>query len=240
MTSGAAPILDLREVHKHYAGGAGRLHVLRGVTLQVEPGEFVAIVGASGSGKSTLLNILGCLDRPTSGEYFLRGRAVAQLPDDQLSEVRNQSIGFVFQSFQLVPQLTVLENVELPLYYRGVPRVERHARALERLAAVGLEERVRHLPTALSGGECQRAAIARALVGEPDLLLADEPTGNLDSRSGVEIMKVFRELNRRGKTIVVITHNPEIASRLPRVLHLRDGVMADRAEAAAAPVSFEF
>jgi putative ABC transport system ATP-binding protein len=240
MTSVTAPILDLREVHKHYAGGAGRLHVLRGVTLLVEPGEFVAIVGASGSGKSTLLNILGCLDRPSSGEYFLRGRSVAQLPDDQLSEVRNRSIGFVFQSFQLVPQLTVLENVELPLYYRGVARAERHARALERLAAVGLEGRVKHLPSALSGGECQRTAIARALVGEPDLLLADEPTGNLDSKSGVEIMKVFRELNRRGKTIVLITHNPEIAARLPRVLHLRDGIMAEHAEAAAAPVAFEF
>jgi putative ABC transport system ATP-binding protein len=184
---------------------------------------MIGITGPSGSGKTTLLNILGCLDRPTSGTYRLDGRDVSALNDDELARVRNRSIGFVFQSFQLIPQLTVLENVELPLFYEGAPRRTRRARCEELLASVGMTHRLLSNPTKLSGGECQRVAIARALVNRPALLLADEPTGNLDSKNGADVMQLFRELHRQGRTIVMVTHNPEIARELPRVVEMSDG-----------------
>jgi putative ABC transport system ATP-binding protein len=190
----------------------------------------VAIVGQSGSGKSTLMNILGCLDTPTGGRYRIRGQDVAGLSDDALADLRNREIGFVFQTFQLLPRSTALANVELPLVYRGVPRGERRARAEAALAAVGLQNRARHRPNELSGGQRQRVAIARALVGEPSLLLADEPTGNLDSATGDEIIRLFAELHRRGHTLVLVTHEPRLAARCPRAIRLSDGrVVADGA-----------
>ena len=216
-------VLALDGVQKTYGVGDAALTVLHGIDFAVDPGEFVGIIGASGSGKSTLLNILGCLDRPTQGSYVLGGQNVSSLNDDRLSAIRNEMIGFIFQSFQLVPQLTVMENVELPLYYMRVPRRDRHARCLKLLEAVGLDHRLKHYPPQLSGGERQRAAIARALVNEPKMLLADEPTGNLDSKSGDEVMQLFRELHAEGRTILMVTHNPEIAAELPRVIEIKDG-----------------
>jgi len=216
-------VLELAEIVKEFHTGDTPLRVLHGLDLVIEAGELVGIVGASGSGKSTLLNLLGCLDRPTLGSYRINGRNVAELNDDELARVRNRSIGFVFQSFQLVPQLTVLENVELPLFYDGAPRKTRRARCEELLASVGMMHRIGSYPTQLSGGECQRVAIARALVNRPALLLADEPTGNLDSKNGDEVMALFRRLHGEGRTILMVTHNPEIASALPRVVELSDG-----------------
>jgi len=225
-----APIVELIGVEKDYGMGGTALTVLHDVNLSIEEGEFVAIVGPSGSGKSSLMNILGCLDRATRGRYLLSGTDVAVLDDDQLSKARNQAIGFVFQSFHLVPQLTVLENVEVPLFYNGKPRQARRPRSLKQLDDVGLSHRLTHFPTQLSGGESQRVAIARALVNEPKLLLTDEPTGNLDSQNGAEIMRLFRELNERGRTIVVVTHNPEIAESVPRTIEIKDGrVVRDHA-----------
>jgi ABC-type lipoprotein export system ATPase subunit len=221
--AGAPPILSLRGVHKYYGEGEARLHVLHGIELEVRAGEFVAIVGQSGSGKSTLLNILGCLDRPSEGSYVLDGRDTATLPDDALSEVRNRSIGFVFQSFQLVPQLTVLENVEVPLFYGGVARAERHRVARERLEQVGLGGRLAHRPPQLSGGEQQRVAIARALSNDPRLLLADEPTGNLDSATGEQILDLIRRLNGEGRTVVMITHDVHVAAAARRRVRILDG-----------------
>jgi ABC-type lipoprotein export system ATPase subunit len=217
------PVLELRALVKEFGAGENVLRVLHGLDLAIEEGEMVGIMGASGSGKTTLLNILGCLDRPTSGSYHLAGRDVSALDDDELARMRNRSIGFVFQSFQLIPQLTVLENVELPLFYEGAPRRTRRARCEELLAAVGMTHRLSSDPTKLSGGECQRVAIARALVNQPELLLADEPTGNLDSHNGAEVMELFRRLHRSGRTIVLVTHNPEIARELPRVVEMSDG-----------------
>lgn len=220
-------VLDLQQVDKAYGTGEARFLALNKLDLAVRRGEYVGIVGASGSGKSTLLNILGCLDRPSGGKYRLDGVDVSKLGDDSLSALRNRSIGFVFQSFHLIPELSVRENVELPLFYAKVKRRVRHQRAGELLDSVGLAHRIDYLPTKLSGGERQRAAIARALIGEPALLLADEPTGNLDSENGVEVMKLFDALHEQGRTIVVVTHNLEIARELPRVVELRDGQTVD-------------
>jgi putative ABC transport system ATP-binding protein len=229
---GAPPgeaLLRLEGIHKFYGEGDARLHVLTDVNLSVREGEFVAIVGQSGSGKSTLLNILGCLDRPSEGAYVLAGRDTARLGDDDLSEVRNGSIGFVFQSFQLVPQLTVLENVEVPLFYAGLPRADRHRIAEEKLAQVGLSGRLRHRPPQLSGGEQQRVAIARALSNDPRLLLADEPTGNLDSATGAQILDLVRGLHREGRTIVMITHDDKVAAAAPRRVRILDGRLREGA-----------
>ena len=222
-----APFLALRGVHKHYGEGEARLHVLHGIDMEVRDGEFVAIVGQSGSGKSTLLHILGCLDRPSEGAYVLEGEDTAGLDDDRLSEVRNRSIGFVFQSFQLVPQLTVLENVEVPMFYAGVPRAERHRVAAERLAEVGLSGRLDHRPPQLSGGEQQRVAIARALSNDPRLLLADEPTGNLDSATGEQILALIRRLHESGRTVVMITHDAHVAAAAKRRVRILDGRISD-------------
>jgi len=218
-----AAVVSLREVRKLYPRGARAVAALDGVTLSVDEGEKLAIMGPSGSGKSTLLSILGCLDRPTSGEYDLEGEPVSSFEDDRLSRVRNRRIGFVFQSFHLLPHLTVAENVETPLLYGDVPTSEWRPRALASLARVGLQERADHRPSELSGGEAQRTAIARALVTEPRLLLADEPTGNLDSVTGEEIAKLLDGLNAEGRTIILVTHNEALARRARRLVRLRDG-----------------
>ncbi len=221
-------VLELRGIAKTYGQGEHALTVLHSLDLDVLSGEFVGIVGASGSGKTTLMNIIGCLDRPTRGSYRLNGEDVSRLDDDSLSRVRNRSIGFVFQSFNLIAQMTVLENVELPLFYSKLPRRSRHPRCLELIEAVGLTHRLGHYPAQLSGGECQRVAIARALVNQPALLLTDEPTGNLDSKNGEEVLRILYDLHARGRTILMVTHNPEIARGLPRVIEMKDGrVQAD-------------
>ena len=199
------------------------LTVLDAVDLVIEEGEFLGIVGASGSGKTTLMNLIGCLDRPSAGRYVLDGEDLSKLPDDSLSDIRNRKIGFVFQAFNLIHEMTVLENVEVPLFYKMVPRRKRRSRCLELLQAVGLSHRVTHYPNQLSGGECQRVAIARALVNDPAILLADEPTGNLDSKSGIEILKLFRGLHDQGRTIIMVTHNIELTRDFSRVIELRDG-----------------
>lgn len=216
-------VLHLHDVQKIYGSTHNPVPVLRGIDLTIREGEYAAIVGPSGSGKSTLLNILGCLDLPTSGTYEFVGEDVGKFDDRRLSHLRNHRIGFVFQSFQLVPHLTVTENVELPLFYSRMPRRERRARCLELIERVGLGHRSTHVPSELSGGECQRAAIARALANEPALILADEPTGNLDSKISGEIMDLFDELHTAGATLVIITHDNEIARDAPRRIALRDG-----------------
>jgi putative ABC transport system ATP-binding protein len=199
------------------------VRALQGVSLNINAGDFVAVMGTSGSGKSTLMNVMGCLDKPTSGRYVLAGKEVSTLDRNQLAEIRNQTLGFVFQSFNLLPRTSAVENVELPLIYAGVPRKERHRRAAEALSRVGLGARLDHHPSQLSGGQQQRVAIARALVGQPKVLLADEPTGNLDSRTSIEVMALMQELSRSGITIVLVTHEPDIAQYASRVLVVRDG-----------------
>jgi putative ABC transport system ATP-binding protein len=221
--SAARPLVSLDAVTKVYPRGTASVRALAGVTLGVERGEFVAIMGPSGSGKSTLLSILGCLDRPSDGEYWLAGEAVSRLDDVALSRIRNRRIGFVFQSFHLIPELSVLENVETPMLYAGVPEAEWTVRAEACLDRVGIAHRAAHRPAELSGGEAQRAAIARALVMEPQVLLADEPTGNLDSVTGDEIAALLRDLHAEGRTILLVTHNDSLAAQAQRTLRLRDG-----------------
>jgi putative ABC transport system ATP-binding protein len=221
----SAPVIDVREVRKTYQIGDIAVHALRGVSLRVERGEYVAIMGHSGSGKSTLMNILGCLDAPTGGAYLLNGLDVRDVDEDTLSDVRNRFIGFVFQSFNLIPRTRALANVELPLSYAGISRAARRARSLAALDAVGLGDRVNHVPSELSGGQQQRVAIARALVTNPALILADEPTGNLDTASGEEVLGIFERLSGEGRTIVLITHEDEVAAHAQRVIRVRDGVI---------------
>jgi len=216
-------IISMRNISKKYEMGEAMVHALAEINVEVAHGEFMAIVGPSGSGKSTLMNLIGCLDRPSEGEYYLDGEKVDELGDDQLAHIRNKKIGFVFQTFNLLPRTNCLHNVELPLLYSNVPRKEREKKALEMLTRVGLAGRVYHNPNELSGGERQRVAIARALVNEPAIVLADEPTGNLDSKTGSEIMAIFTELNEEGKTIVLVTHERYIADYSRRIIALRDG-----------------
>jgi putative ABC transport system ATP-binding protein len=228
MTSGE-PLLHLVRASKTYAAGEAPVHALRDVTLRIDPGEFVAVTGPSGSGKSTLMNVLGCLDRPDSGRYLVAGEDVSRAGPAERAEIRNRTLGFVFQSFNLLSRTSARENVELPLVYAGVPAAERRRRAEEALARVGLRDRAGHHPSQLSGGQQQRVAIARALVNHPPVLLADEPTGNLDTRTSEEIMALFQELQRGGMTVVLVTHEPDIAAYASRVLVVRDGeVAADR------------
>ena len=217
-------LIEIKNLTKDYKLGQLTVHVLKGVSFTIERGEFLSIMGPSGSGKSTLMNILGCLDTPTSGSYTLEGIRIANLGRDQLAEIRNKKIGFVFQQFNLLPRTSAAENVELPLMYTDLPARERHERAKRALLAVGLAERGEHQPSQLSGGQQQRVAIARSLVNNPSILLADEPTGALDSKTGVEIMSIFQELNRkRGITVILVTHDPDIALYSSRSLHLKDG-----------------
>jgi len=243
----SAPLLELAGVSRLYQMGSETIHALREVSFRVMAGEYLGIVGSSGSGKSTLLNILGCLDTPSAGTYRLRGKDVRGLSDDALSDLRNREIGFVFQTFQLLARTSALENVELPLVYRGIRAAERRRRARDALARVGLARRMRHRPNELSGGQRQRVAIARALVAQPSILLADEPTGNLDSTTGREILELFSELHEAGNTLILVTHEPTIAAQCPRALRMADGeiihdgpgaqVVADlvAAQAAGAP-----
>jgi putative ABC transport system ATP-binding protein len=227
-------IIRVRDLRKEYRMGAETVHALRGVDLTVGRNEYVAVMGPSGSGKSTFMNMIGCLDTPTSGEYWLNGQPVARLDDDALADIRNKEIGFVFQSFNLLPRSTALENVALPLVYTGFRKKERRERAAEMLEKVGLGGRMDHKPNELSGGQRQRVAIARALATKPALLLADEPTGALDTRTGEEIMQLFAELHAQGQTVMLVTHEPEIAAHAERVLWLRDGVI-ERDDRGGAP-----
>jgi putative ABC transport system ATP-binding protein len=227
--NGPTPLIQIDDVTKVYQMGDVEVRALRGVTLQVAQGEFVAIMGASGSGKSTLMNIVGCLDRPTLGRYLLEGNEVSHLNRDELARIRNRTIGFVFQSFNLLSRTTALENVELPLVYAGLSRRERHKKAAEALERVGLGDRIDHHPNQLSGGQQQRVAIARALVSHPKLILGDEPTGNLDSRTSVEVMSLLQDLGRSGITVLLVTHEADIARYASRVIMVKDGlVLIDR------------
>jgi putative ABC transport system ATP-binding protein len=234
----SGPVIDVRDVHKTYRMGDIAVHALRGVSLTVRPGEYVAIMGASGSGKTTLMNIIGCLDVPTHGAYLLNGLDVREVDEDALSDLRNRFIGFVFQSFNLIPRTRALANVELPLSYAGVPRAVRRQRALAALTEVGLRDRVDHVPSELSGGQQQRVAIARALVTNPSLILADEPTGNLDTASGEEVLGIFERLSDEGRTVVLITHEDEVATHARRVIRVRDGeIIADEGTEASETVA---
>lgn len=219
-------LIRIQNVSRRYPMGGEIIHALRDVSLEIARGEYVAIMGPSGSGKSTLMNVLGCLDTPTSGRYELNGTDVSQMDDNALAEVRNREIGFVFQTFNLLPRSNALHNVELPLIYAGMPGAERRKTALEALAKVGLADRVHHRPNELSGGQRQRVAVARALVNSPSILLADEPTGNLDSKTGEEILALFEQLASAGNTIIVVTHEEEVARRARRILRIRDGLIA--------------
>ncbi len=223
----ASPVADLRQIKKVYykPDGSVLVEALKGVDVTIYRGQYVAIMGASGSGKSTLMNILGCLDRPTSGQYLLSGTPVEQMDDEHLSEFRGKTIGFVFQAFNLISQLSIAENVEVPLFYQGVPKLERRRRAIEKLELVGLGDRVGHRPSELSGGQQQRAAIARALVTEPVILMADEPTGNLDSTTGEAILGTIETLHDQGMTVVMVTHDDNIADRCQRIVRLKDGLL---------------
>ena len=219
----AQHLIEVRNVYKIYNPGENEVHALDGISVTIDRGEFVAIVGHSGSGKSTFMNMLGCLDSPTSGDYFLDGVNVAGMTDDELSDIRNQQIGFIFQGFNLIPSLTAQENVELPLIYRGIPKAEREALSREALVQVGMGERMTHKPSELSGGQQQRVAIARAIAARPPIIMADEPTGNLDPRSGEDVMQILHELNAEGRTIVLITHDNDIARQATRAIRIIDG-----------------
>jgi len=235
VTSHSAPVIELREIRRTYVMGEEEVHALAGVDLTVETGDYLSVMGPSGSGKSTLMNVIGCLDSPTAGSYRLQGTEVANLEDDRLAEIRNRQIGFIFQTFNLLPRADALANVELPLVYSGMPPRERAARAEEVLVEVGLQDRIRHRPNEMSGGQRQRVAIARALVNRPALLLADEPTGNLDSKTGAEILGLFDELKDRGNTILLVTHEEELAARTGRIIRMKDGRMVDSQVAASGP-----
>jgi len=216
-------LIETVDLWKTYQMGEEEVHALRGVSIQIERGEYVAIMGPSGSGKSTLMNLIGCLDTPSKGSYLLNGKQVSEMNDDELARIRNQEIGFVFQTFNLLPRATALHNVELPLIYAGVPAKERAQRAVEAIERVELSDRKNHRPNEMSGGQRQRVAIARALVNNPSILLADEPTGNLDSKTGIEIMALFQRLHDAGNTIVLVTHEADVAAYAARAIHIRDG-----------------
>lgn len=218
-------LVELKEIRKSFTLGSDEIEILHGVNLKVERGEFVAMMGPSGSGKSTTMNILGCLDRPTSGTYLLDGRDVGGLESDELASIRNSMIGFVFQGFNLLQKTTAAENVELPMLYAGIPAKERHERARAALAEMGLSDRTDHEPTQLSGGQQQRVAIARGIVNRAPILMADEPTGNLDSKTSDEIMRLFSKLNEEGITIILVTHEPDVAAYAKRILHFKDGII---------------
>lgn len=219
------PVIELLGVEKSYVMAEETVRALAGVSVTIQPGEYVAVVGPSGSGKSTLMNLIGCLDRPTVGRYRLSGTDVSDMSENALADVRNRRIGFVFQTFNLLPRLTAYENIELPLIYQGLPGAQRRERVERRLAQVGLSDRKKHRPAELSGGQRQRVAVARALVTDPAILLADEPTGNLDQRTGLEILALFKELHTAGQTIVLVTHDPQIARQAERVIEIRDGLV---------------
>jgi putative ABC transport system ATP-binding protein len=236
MTS--TPIIALKDIHKSYFMGKQALPVLKGVSLEIQKNEYVALMGPSGSGKSTLMNILGCLDTPTSGMYILNGQDVSRMTDDSLADVRNIEIGFVFQQFNLLPRLTAAENVALPLVYAGIPPRQRRERAMEVLEKVSLADRSHHKPNELSGGQSQRVAIARALINNPSLILADEPTGNLDTKTSIEIMDIFGSIQAAGNTVVLVTHEEDIANYAHRIVRLRDGVIeSDRRRTLAAAIT---
>lgn len=218
-------IIEIRDIKRDFKLGSETVHVLKGVNLEIAKGDYVALMGPSGSGKSTLMNILGCLDTPTSGAYFLDGKDVSVLKDDQLAEIRNKSIGFVFQTFNLLPRTTALDNVALPMVYAGNSKSERDERAKEVLEQVGLSDRMDHHPNQLSGGQRQRVAVARALVNRPAIILADEPTGNLDTKTSIEIMHLFDEIHANGNTVILVTHEEDIAEHAHRIIRLRDGVI---------------
>lgn len=218
-------MIDLKNIIKIYDMGSVKVQVLNGITMHVGEGDFIAITGPSGSGKSTLMNMVGCLDTPTAGEYYLDGKEISTYNEKQLSKIRNQKIGFIFQKFNLLAKLSALENVELPLIYRGMNQKERKKRSIEALEKVGLDDRMSHKPTELSGGQQQRVAIARALAGDPPILLADEPTGNLDSKSGRDVMNMIKQFNKEGKTIVLITHDTDIAMEAKRIIAIKDGLL---------------
>jgi putative ABC transport system ATP-binding protein len=220
-------VITLENIVKEYYLGKTAVPVLKGITLDIQKNEYVALMGPSGSGKSTLMNILGCLDRPSSGEYYINGQAISKANENELARLRNKEIGFVFQSFNLLPRLTAFENVALPLVYAGVPRSERDAIVWEKIEAVGLKDRAHHKPNELSGGQIQRVAIARSLVNNPSIILADEPTGNLDTKTSLEIMQVFEKIHANGNTIILVTHEEDIARHARRIIRLRDGLVAD-------------
>lgn len=223
-------MLEVKDVVKTYINGEINFTALRSVSLKVNQGEFTAIMGASGSGKSTFMNILGCLDRMDSGTYLLNGKNVSNLKDDELAHIRNKEIGFVFQAFNLLPRMSILENVELPMIYSGISHKERREKALEALRKVGLEDRIRHKPTEISGGQKQRVAIARAIVNTPSVIMADEPTGNLDTKSTHDIIKIFQDLNDEGATIIMVTHEPDVAKYTKRIVKFRDGEIISQEE----------